>query len=197
MNITIRKMEKEDWSAVLEIYVQGIQTDRATFSIACPSYAEWDAAHVKSCRFVAEADGEVVGWAALTPFSSRECYQGVAEDSIYVSETCGGKGIGEKLLNALLTESEAQNFWTVQAHIIQKNEASLRLHTKCGFRPVGYRERIAKDRFGVWQNTVLMEHRIQKDIAGGCDCAMVRAMQKEQEADAQKTLGFAPNIKRI
>lgn len=197
MNITIRKMEKEDWSAVLEIYVQGIQTDRATFNIACPSYAEWDATHVKGCRLVAEVDGEIVGWAALTPFSTRECYRGVAEDSVYVNEEYGGKGIGEKLLSALLAESEAQDFWTIQAHIIQKNEPSLRLHTKCGFRPVGYRERIAKDRFGVWQNTVLMEHRIQKDVAGGCDCAMVKAMQKEQEADAQKTLDFVPTIKRI
>lgn len=197
MDTTIRKMEIEDWSEVLEIYVQGIQTDRSTFNIACPTYAEWDAAHVKSCRFVAEADGEIVGWAALTPFSTRECYKGVAEDSIYVSEGYGGKGIGEELLTTLLRESEAQDFWTVQAHIIQKNEASLKLHRKCGFREVGYRERIAKDRFGVWQNTVLMEHRIQKDIAGGCDCAMVKDMEKEQEEEAQRTLGFVPRIKRI
>jgi len=184
MEYTIRPMEKNDWSEVVEIYYQGIQTNNATFNNSCPSYDEWDKAHIKECRFVAELDSEVAGWAAITPISSRECYRGVAEVSIYIDTNHSGKGVGEMLLKKLLEESESCGFWTIQSSIIQNNAASIRLHEKCGFRMVGFRERIAKDRFGMWRNTVVMEHRITKDIAGGCDCEMVRAMQKESRENA-------------
>ena len=180
MEYLIRPMRVDDWGAIVEIYYQGIQSNIATFNLSCPSYEEWDREHIKDCRFVAEYDGDVVGWAALSPMSKRECYKGVAEDSIYIDINHCGKGIGTNLLNALVEESERLGFWTIQAHIIQNNKASLSVHEKCGFRAVGYRERIAKDRFGVWRNTVLMEHRITKDIAGGCDCEMVRAMKSEE-----------------
>ncbi len=176
---TVRPMEKADWGQVVEIFYQGIQTNNATFNTSCPSYDDWDKTHVKECRLVAELDGDVVGWSALSPYSVRECFKGVAEASIYVSTNHSGKGVGEMLLKKLLEESENCGFWTIQSSIIQTNAASLRLHEKCGFRTVGYRERIAKDRFGMWRNTVIMEHRITKDIAGGCDCEMVRSMQKE------------------
>lgn len=181
MEYTIRPMKLDDWGEVVEIYYQGIQTNNATFNTACPSYDEWDKSHVKDCRLVADYDGEVAGWAAISPYSSRECYKGVAEVSIYVDVNHSGKGVGEMLMRKLLEESENNGFWTIQSSIMQNNAASLRLHEKCGFRTIGFRERIAKDRFGLWRNTVIMEHRITKDIAGGCDCEMVRAMQKERQ----------------
>lgn len=179
MDYTVRPMTKDDWGEVIEIYYQGIQTNNATFSTACPSYEEWDATHIKDCRFVAESDNGVVGWAAIFPVSARECYKGVAELSIYVDVNHGNKGIGELLMKRLLEASETAGFWTIQSSIIQNNAASIRLHEKCGFRMVGYRERIAKDRFGMWRNTVLMEHRITSDLAGGCDCDMVKRMRRE------------------
>lgn len=199
MDISIRQMQAEDWSSVIEIYIQGVQSSRATFNTACPSYAEWDTSHIQSCRCVAESDGEVIGWAALSPISSRACFNGVAEDSIYVSESYKNKGVGAQLLKALLQASEEAGFWTVQAHIFQTNTASIALHTKCGFRLIGYRERIAKDRFGTWQNTVLMEHRIQSDIGGGCDCAAAKAYEREREDhedEIRRELGFLPQIKK-
>ncbi|MEA4894709.1 MAG: N-acetyltransferase family protein [Oscillospiraceae bacterium] len=179
MEYTVRPMNEDDWSQVVEIFYQGIQTNNATLHTACPSYEEWDEAHIKECRLVAELDGEVVGWTALSRYSNRECYKGVAQLSIYIDANYRGKGVGELLLRALLQSSEDAGFWTLQADIMQANTVSIRLHEKCGFRMVGYRERIAKDRFGVWRNTVIMEHRITKDIAGGCDCELVKAMQKE------------------
>jgi len=181
MEYTIRPMKTDDWSQVVEIYYQGIQTNNATFNTSCPSYDEWDKTHVKDCRLIADYDGEVAGWAAISSISSRECYKGVAEVSIYVDVNHSGKGVGEMLMKNLLEESENNGFWTIQSSIMQNNSASIRLHEKCGFRTVGFRERIAKDRFGLWRNTVIMEHRITKDIAGGCDCEMVKAMQKERQ----------------
>ena len=199
MDITVRKMEPDDWSSVIEIYIQGVQSNKATFNTACPSWAEWDAGHTPNCRFVAESDGEIIGWAALAPISARECFKGVVEDSIYVSEGWGGRGVGEKLLNTLVADSEAEGYWTVQAQIFQTNAASLALHKKCGFREIGYRERIAKDRQGNWQNTVLVEHRIQSDIGGGCDCETAKAYEREREAhedEIRRELGFLPQIKK-
>ena len=179
MDYTIRPMITDDWSEVVEIFYQGIQTNNATFNTSCPSYDEWDETHIKQCRLVAESDGEVVGWVALSPFSSRECYKGVATLSIYIDTNHRGKGVGKMLLKKLLELSESAGFWTIQSGIFETNAASIALHEKCGFRKVGFNERIAKDRFGMWRNTVIMEHRITKDIAGGCDCEMVRAMRAE------------------
>ena len=180
MEYTVRPMELDDWSEVVEIYYQGIQTNNATFNTSCPSFEEWDKAHIEECRLVAQLDGEVVGWAALCRYSQRECYKGVAEVSVYVDINHRGRGVGALLLGTLVTESEDAGYWTLQSSIMQTNIPSIKLHEKCGFRSVGFRERIAKDRFGVWRNTVIMEHRITKDIAGGCDCELVRAMQKER-----------------
>ena len=56
-------------------------------------------------------------------------------------------------------ESEKQGYWSLYSVIFSVNEASIRLHQKCGFRVIGYREKIAKDRFGSWQNTTVMEKR--------------------------------------
>lgn len=180
MPYTVRPMESSDWGSVVEIYYQAVSSGISTFSIECPSYDTWDKTHIAGCRFVAELDGEIVGWAALKPFSERECFKGVAEDSVYIDTNHFRKGVGQALLQAVLEASEELGFWTIQAHIFQNNEASVRLHEKCGFRTVGVRERIAKDRIGMWRSTVLMEHRITKDAAGGCDCDMVKALQAEK-----------------
>lgn len=199
MDINIRKMEAEDWSSVIEIYIQGVESGRSTFNTACPSYVDWDAEHIKSCRLVAEYDGDIVGWTALSPISARECFSGVAEDSIYVTEGLFGKGVGEKLLRALIEAADKEGFWTLQAHVFQTNAASIAVHKKCGFREVGYRERIAKDRHGNWQNTVLLERRIQTDIGVGCDCETAKAYEREREAyenEIRRELGFLPEIKK-
>lgn len=86
-------------------------------------------------------------------------YKGVAELSIYIDETVRGNGIGTQLVNGIIEESETQGIWTLQSGIIQDNKASILLHRKCGFREVGYREKIARNAYGEWKNTVLMERR--------------------------------------
>ena len=160
--MTIRAMLPDDWSAVARIYQQGMDTNRATFQTVCPSWQDWNAAHLERCRLVILLGGVVAGWAALSRVSSRSVYAGVAELSIYIDEMARGKGAGKALMNALITASEAAGFWTLQSGILEDNAASIALHTSSGFRMVGYRERIAQDRFGVWRNTVLMERRSER-----------------------------------
>ena len=103
--------------------------------------------------------GQMLGWVALSPTSSRCAYRGVAEVSIYIAETARNKGVGERLLNAVISDSEENGIWTLQSGILEVNRPSRLLHKKCGFREIGYRERVAKDSQGKWQNTILMERR--------------------------------------
>ncbi len=159
MELIIREMKDADWEAVASIYLEGIETKISTFQTEVPTFEVWDKSHVKACRMIAEENGQVVGWAALSAFSSRCVYAGVAEVSIYIKSDSRGKGIGDKLLRELILASEEEGFWTLQSGIIEINKASIALHKKAGFRMVGYREKIAKDHNGVWQNTVLMERR--------------------------------------
>lgn len=127
----------------------------------CPSYLEWDTNHIQECRYVAVASNQVIGWVAISPTSYRECYKGVVSLSIYIDHDYRSNGVGKKLLEHLCKESEQRGYWCISAVIFSNNEASLRLHASCGFRQVGYREKIARDRFGDWQYTILMERLCQ------------------------------------
>lgn len=154
----IRKLFATDWDEVKSIYEKGIATGNATFQTSAPSWEEWDSSHLVSCRIVALEEGHVVGWAALTPVSSRCVYAGVAEVSVYVYPDQSGKGIGLLLLEELVRLSEAEGIWTLQAGIFPENLASLRIHEKAGFRVLGVREKIGKQN-GLWRDTALLERR--------------------------------------
>ncbi len=154
----IIEMLPSHWESVKQIYAEGIASGNATFQTAIPTWIEWDEAHVKNSRLIAVEDTEVLGWAALTPVSGRCVYAGVGEVSVYVSEKTRGKGVGKKLLNALINESEKNNFWTLQAGIFPENYASIKIHEQCGFRIIGSREKIGQSN-GSWRDTLLLERR--------------------------------------
>jgi len=158
MDITVKKMQDEDWEAVQAIYQDGFATGNATFETDTPEWEEWNRSHLRDCRLVAREGDQVVGWAALSPVSSRCVYSGVAEVSIYVAASARGRGIGRALLQALVVESERVGIWTLQGSIFPENVVSIALHKACGFREVGYRERIGQMN-GVWRDTILMERR--------------------------------------
>ena len=139
------------------VYAEGIETGNATFETAVPSWEAWDAGH-PLLRLVAELDGELAGWAALSPVSGRSCYRGVAENSVYVAAHARGRRVGRALLAELIARAEAAGIWTIQTGIFPENEASLALHKACGFRLVGVRERLAELN-GVWRDVVLLERR--------------------------------------
>lgn len=164
MEYTIEEMKESDWEQVSSIYLDGIKTGIATFQTEAPSWEDWDKGHIRSCRLVAKSRNKVLGWAALSPTSSRCVYKGVAEVSIYIGKECKGQGIGTALLAHLIKESEKNGFWTLQSGIIAKNAASIALHKKCGFREVGIREKVAKMNNTEWMDVMFMERRSK--IAG-------------------------------
>jgi L-amino acid N-acyltransferase YncA len=154
--VIVRELRADDWPAVRAIYEDGIR-DRATFETEAPSWEAWDAAHPE-LWFVAERDGAVVGWAALSPYSPRRCYRGVGDVSIYIDEAARGAGVGRVLLEELVERSERAGYWTLNAGLFPENEASLRLHEACGFRVIGVRERLG-ELDGVWRDTIWLERR--------------------------------------
>lgn len=151
-------MTADDWTSVSSIYDQGIATGDATFELKSPSWDDWDKGHLKICRVVAEYEQLVIGWAALSPVSGRCVYAGVAEVSIYVSAGHRGRKIGARLLDRLISESESEGLWTLQAGIFPENKASMKIHQDAGFRIVGYREKVGKMK-GVWRDNMLLERR--------------------------------------
>ena len=157
-SVELRHLEPADWPAVAEIYWEGMRDGLATFATEVPSWEEWNASHLWGHRLVAELLGEVVGWAALSPASTRRCYLGVVEDIVYIGREARGLGIGRALLEKLIAGAEATGIWTIQTSIFPENRASLALHERCGFRVVGRRERVAK-RDGIWRDTVFLERR--------------------------------------
>jgi L-amino acid N-acyltransferase YncA len=161
--LQVDELTAGDWPAVSAIYADGIATRNATFETAVPSWGEWERAHMDDYRLVGRVDGEIVGWAALSRVSDRQCYRGVAEDSVYVRDGHHGQGVGRALLSALVSRAEAAGVWTIQAGVFPENLASLKLHVACGFRVVGVRERIGQ-LDGAWRDVVLLERR-SKEIA--------------------------------
>jgi phosphinothricin acetyltransferase len=153
----IRDLEPPDWPDVARIFEDGIRSGNATFELEPPTWEAWDAAH-SEIRVVAELDGRVVGWAALSPKSSRHCYRGVAESSVYVEEAAQGRGVGRALMDEVIARSEAAGIWTLEAGIFPENKASLRLHLGCGFRLVGVRERLGEAN-GEFRDVLLLERR--------------------------------------
>lgn len=155
----MRALEPSDWPAVAEIYRQGIASGHATFETAVPSWEAWSESRHPRCRMVAVAEGEVVGFAAVSPVSKRPAYAGVAEVMVYVAERARGRGVGGVLMRELVRQTEADGIWTLQASIFPENAASIRAHERVGFRVVGTRERIGRFHDGRWRDTVLLERR--------------------------------------
>jgi phosphinothricin acetyltransferase len=156
--ISVELMSPADWPAVREIYAEGIAGGNATFETSVPDWESWTASKRADCRLVARHDGEVLGFAVLSPISKRAVYAGVAEVTVYVASKAQGAGIGSKLLGALVEASEKAGVWTLTASIFPENEASLHIHRKHGFQTLGRRIRIAQLR-GQWRDTILMERR--------------------------------------
>ncbi len=158
MNPVFTDIDAVNYPQVVRIYEQGIATGVATFETSAPTWNEWDKAHLPFGRISYWEGDEMLGWASLTAVSNRCIYQGVAEVSVYVDPDSKGKGVGTALLQKLIQISEEHGIWTLQASIFRENEISIALHKKCGFRVMGYRERIGK-LHGKWYDNILLERR--------------------------------------
>ncbi len=160
-DVTTRLVTDGDMPAVLAIYDEGLATRNATFETTLPTAQQLRSKWLPGLAWVAELDGRIVGWSAVMPVSDRECYAGVGETSVYVTEAARGRGVGKALLFTQVTEADKAGLWTLQTSIFPENRASLALHRSAGFRTLAVRSRIAQ-LDGVWRDTVLLERRCEE-----------------------------------
>lgn len=158
-SITIVPLTAAHADAVLRIYQDGIDEGNATFETEAPAWDVFDAGKLPEHRFAALDGDRVLGYVVVSGISKRRCYAGVVELSVYVAPEARGRGIGNRLLEALIASTEAAGIWTINAGIFPENKASLALHERHGFRVLGRQERIGKTVGGVWRDVILMERR--------------------------------------
>jgi len=166
-SIEITAMTPAHAAAVLDIYQAGIDEGDATFETRAPGWSAFVAGKLPGHRHVAvttasaagsSRGASVLGWAAVSAVSSRTVYAGVVEHSVYVHPAARGRGVGRRLLEALIVSTEAAGIWTIQSGIFPENTASLALHQAAGFRVIGTRERLGRHH-GRWRDVVLIERR--------------------------------------
>jgi L-amino acid N-acyltransferase len=158
--IRVRAAVETDAEAIRAIYNHEVQHSTATFDLVVRSREEqrsWLASRSGAFSvLVAEWDGEVVGFASVSPYKERAAYRTTVEDSVYVRRDRHGLGIGKVLLTALLDAAEASGFHAVMARIEAGGAASRALHQSCGFQLVGTEREVGR-KFNRWLDTALMQ----------------------------------------
>jgi L-amino acid N-acyltransferase YncA len=157
----IRAARADDAAAVADIYNAGIRERTSTFETREREPAEV-AERISAGRFpflVAELGGRVAGWAAMSEYSGREVYAGVAECSVYVDSDVRGRGVGTALLAALAGAAADGGFHKLTGKLFDTNEASMRLVARSGFRVVGTHLRHGR-LDGEWRDVILVERSL-------------------------------------
>jgi L-amino acid N-acyltransferase YncA len=133
--VSVRAAILSDAGAICAIYNVAIAERGSTFETAPRSAGDFEQ-RIDDARFpllVAETAQEVVGWAGLARYSSRPCYAGIGECSVYVAPEARGQGVGTALAEALAAESERRGFHKMIGKLFTDNAASIRLCKRCGF----------------------------------------------------------------
>jgi L-amino acid N-acyltransferase YncA len=158
--VTIRTAEIGDAEAIRQIYNHEVENTTATMDLVPRTLAdqqEWLAARSGAfATIVAVLEGEVAGFASLSPYKERAAYRPTVEDSVYVRRDLGGRGIGKALLTAVIDLAAASGFHSVMARIEASGTASRALHASCGFREVGVEVEVGR-KFNRWIDMVLMQ----------------------------------------
>ncbi len=163
----IRTARAGDAAAIAEIYNQGIEDRVATYETE-PRSPKEQQAWLRSVAgrypaVISEIDGQIVGWAGAGPYRARECYRGIGEFSMYVRRDWRGRGVGDRLVAALISEAERLGLWKLLSRIFLFNEASRALCRKHGFREVGVYEKHAR-LDGRWLDVVIVERLITANV---------------------------------
>ena len=161
----VRPCTDADLDEIAAIYADHVRNGTASFETEAPPVAEMRrrrAALIASGYpyLVADADGWVAGYAYAGPYRPRLAYRDTVENSVYLRSEMMGRGIGMRLLDALLGECEARGFRQMIAVVGDSgNLASIRLHERAGFRRVGVLRSVGY-KHGRWLDTVLLQRAL-------------------------------------
>ena len=166
MVITIRDAQPSDADTIAGIYNQGIEERAATFETQ-PRTAQDIAVKLAErdrYPFLVAADGDlVIGWASLSAYRPRACYSGIGEFSIYLDRSARNRGVGRRLLTALIDTACERGYWKLVSRIFPSNTASRALCKACGFREVGVYEKHGQ-LDGQWLDVLIVERLIPENI---------------------------------
>ncbi|MEU4313476.1 metalloregulator ArsR/SmtB family transcription factor [Nocardia sp. NPDC024068] len=157
-DVTVRAMADTDWTPVRGIYAARGTAYPAVFAADAPEPEALDRRWLPRHRWVAEIDGRIAGWAALSPVSDEDFYQDVADSCVMVTEAMEGRGAGAALLRQQVLAAEDAGLRTLQTTVFPEDRIAISLHHAAGFRTVGIRERIGRFE-GRWRDAVLLERR--------------------------------------
>jgi len=146
------------------IYNQAVEATTATFEMTPRTVGEqleWVTEHSGAypALVALEPEGEVVGFGSLSPYRPRPAYSTSVEDSVYVHKDYRRRGVGRALLEELVSLAKVHGFHAVMARIAGDNEASVSLHSACGFELIGVEKEVGR-KFGRWLDVVCMERLV-------------------------------------
>lgn len=162
--ILVRAATTADAEAVCRIYNGALAERGSTFETEPRVPSDFED-RVDGGRFpflVAEVAGRVVGWAGLAPYSSRPCYAGIAECSVYVAPEARERGVGTALTEALAAAAGENGFHKLIGKLFTDNTASIRLVERCGFSSVGFHRRHGQ-LDGEWRDVLVVERLLDPD----------------------------------
>lgn len=159
----VRPATLDDAEPIRAIYNLEVTTSTVTFDLVPRSLEEqraWLASRSGAhAVVVAEIDGQVAGFASLSPWRDRPAYSTTVEDSVYVHRDHQGRGVGLALLSSVVETAIAHGFHACMARIVGGHEASIALHRRCGFEIVGVEKEVGR-KFNRWLDVVLMERML-------------------------------------
>jgi len=164
-DVIVRSVEDRDMGAVTSIYAHHVLHGKASFEEIAPAEEDMVKRKKTLCEggypyLVAERQGRIIGYTYAGPYRARPAYRNSVENSVYVSPDCAGGGVGAALLTALIAACTDTGYRQMIAIIGDSaNEASIRLHARCGFRHVGTIENVGF-KHGVWLDSVIMQRAL-------------------------------------
>ncbi|MFE1956239.1 MULTISPECIES: GNAT family N-acetyltransferase [Streptomyces] len=168
--VQVSRGTEGDLSALTDLYNHYVRETPITFDTAVFTPEErrpWLLSHLEDARYpllvAREHDsGRILGYATASPFRPKAAYATSVETTVYCAPDAGGRGIGSLLYGALFAALAGQDVHRAYAGVTQPNEASARLHTRFGFRPVGTYREVGR-KFGRYWDVAWYE----KDLAPG------------------------------
>ena len=160
----VRSATPRDAAEIATIYNQGIEDRVATFETHYRSAEDvqvwFDDVHP---ILVVEKDSQIIAFASSSAYSSRECYAGIAECSVYVKRDMRGRGAGRIALEALIRAAGEAGFWKLVSRVFIENNASRKLIGSLGFREIGVYEKHAK-LDGIWRDVIIVERLLESNL---------------------------------
>ena len=158
--LKIRKALIDDVEGITDVYNEAVLNTNATFDTKEKKLDEqivWFKRHgPKNPIIIAERDGLILGWAALSKYDKKYAYSITAEISLYVKQVYQGQGIGKKLMNEIIKQGEVAGIHSIVARITADNNISIKLHKSVGFKIVGVMKEIGY-KFDRWLDVCFMQ----------------------------------------